>query len=249
MIILVIPFLFALLGLTLFFKKQAYRYIGLAIFFAAGLVMFNVICVNFSATFLSRTLPRIINYVTAIGFLYFIIIEFKILKSARKTQFHNVDYLIVNGAKLYRRSPSPSLQDRLDGTLSFMQSNQNSIAVLTGKKWPYSDISEAQFMYEWLIEHNIPQNRLVLEENASNTLENIRFSLERIKQSAHREDITIGILTSDYHLHRALYIAKKEHVCAVGFAVPTKRLLSKINYFIREAFAMTEIYVFGVEGI
>ena len=104
-------------------------------------------------------------------------------------------------------------------------------------------------MYEWLIAHNIPENRLILEENASNTLENIRFSLNNIRLIADTDNVSIGVLTSDYHLCRALYIARNEDINVVGIAIPTRRFLSKINYFIREAFAMTEIYLFGVEGI
>ena len=246
MIILIISLLFALSGLYLFFKIQSRRYIGLAMIAITGLIIINSVCEIFSVPFF---IPCIINCIAAIGLLYFILIEIKIIGTAQHTQFHDVDYLIVNGAKLYGSTPSPSLQDRMEGTLHFMQSNQNAIAVLTGRKWPYSDVSEAYFMYNCLIAHNIDKNRLILEENASNTLENIRFSLNRIQQDIALEDVRIGILTSDYHLYRALYIAKAEQITAVGIAIPTRRFLSKTNYFIREAFAMTEIYIFGVEGI
>lgn len=246
MIILITSSLFALLGLYLFIKKQSRRYIALVVIAITSLIIINSVCKIFSAPFF---VPCIINCIAAIGLLYFILIEIKIIRAAQLRQFYDVDYLIVNGAKLYGSIPSPSLQDRMEGTLHFMQSNQNAIAVLTGRKWPYSDASEAYFMYNWLIAHNIDENRLILEENASNTLENIRFSLNRIQQDIALEDVRIGILTSDYHLYRALYIAKAEQITALGIAIPTQRFLSKINYFIREAFAMTEIYIFGVEGI
>lgn len=249
MLLLSISILFIILGVFLVIKKQAYRYIGLSILFLSGFVLFHYICTFFSSALLSRTLPAIVDFIVFICLIYFIAVERRIIAVSHLTASHSVDYLIVNGAKLYGSTPSPALSDRLIGTLDFMQSNENVIAVLTGKKWSYSDMSEAQFMYEWLIAHNIPKERLILEESASNTLENIRFSIKQISEIDHEKIPVIGILTSDYHLYRALYIAQREGLSPIGIPVPTQLLHSKINYFIREAFAMTEIYVFGVEGL
>lgn len=235
-------------GAYLFTNSVGYKYIGLILIFLGFFISFHILCNAFPFHWISK-LSLLIDLCCTFTASYLVVVILFILRDSKIKTDYSLDYIIVHGAKVYGVTPSPSLLERLEATLLYLESHHHTIAVLSGTKWPFSDLSEAQCMYNWLTDHGISEDRLLIEDQAGNTLENLRFSFERIKYIHSDEPPTIGLLTSDYHMHRALYIAKAESIHSVGIAVPTKRFLVRLNYFIREAFAMTEIYLFGVEGL
>ncbi len=237
-----------MVGSWLIMKTTGKRYIGLAAVGISVVVFFYLFAVVIAPTMPGiLVVRRIVTGVLLIGVVYFVVLECYILKDAKLTVALPVDYLIVHGAKVLGSTPSPSLQDRLDGTLEYLNKFPCSKAVLTGTKWPWGDMSEARCMQEWLMERGISESRLILEEKAKNTVDNLRYSMESIEILETERVPVIGVLTSEYHMHRTLYLAKHAGIKVVGIPVQTARSVIRINYFIREAFAMTEIFVFGVK--
>lgn len=240
--------IFLFLGLFLLIKTTGYKYIGMSLIFIAVIDLFFSLCsvLSFSWIPILRIVVRIL---LGICIIYFCFVELRILLDSKVHSTDSFDYIIVHGAKVHGSTPSPALLDRLEVTLNYLQTHHTSVAILTGSKWPYADVSEAQCMFNWLTARGIPENRLIIEEQSTNTLENLRYSTDVIK-TLHPTGVSrVGLLTSDYHMHRVLYMARAECIDCLGISVPTSRRFIKINYFIREAFAMTEIYLFGVEGL
>ena len=82
-------------------------------------------------------------------------------------------------------------------------------AVLTGGTGYGEEISEAQCMYDYLTEHGVEADRLILEDQASNTAENFAFSWESAGQRrgwTRRRD-GVAVVTNDFHIARAELIA------------------------------------------
>ncbi len=166
------------------------------------------------------------------------------------------DYVIVLGAQVRGDKPSRSLQKRLDTALDYAENNPNTMLVLSGGQGDGEDISEARAMFEYLQYNGIPAERMLLEDQSVNTVQNITFSTKVIERQEHykalaaqemlmesfrerpKGDIKIAVLTSDFHVFRAKSIAKKLGVFNVsGIAAPTDPFLA-VHMWIREGFAV-----------
>lgn len=117
-----------------------------------------------------------------------------------------LDYIIVLGAQVRENGPSVVLKYRLDSAAEYLEQNPSTICIVTGAKGSNEPVTEARGMADYLIARGIDENRIILEEKALNTAENIRYS----KAFLPGGDATVGIVTNDFHMYRALGIAKKE---------------------------------------
>ncbi|MGX8699484.1 MAG: YdcF family protein, partial [bacterium] len=90
-------------------------------------------------------------------------------------------YAIVLGAGVNGTVPSLSLATRLEAALRYAGENPETVLILSGGQGSGERITEARCMYDWLTARGIPAERLLLEERASNTRENVGFSREIIE--------------------------------------------------------------------
>lgn len=122
-----------------------------------------------------------------------------------------LDYLVVLGAGLDSDgSPSETLRYRLDAALAYLDApgNEGTCCVVTGGQGGDEPRTEASSMAAYLRERGISEDRIVLEERATSTVENLAYSRELLPA-----DARVGVVTSDFHLFRALRIAERQ-----GFA-------------------------------
>lgn len=117
----------------------------------------------------------------------------------------NLDYIIVLGAHVDGTRLTLALLERTRRALQYLQENPETKAILSGGKGPGEQISEAQAMYNYLTDHGISGERLLLEEQSTNTKENLAFSLEAIGD----RNCSIGIVTNNFHVFRGVAIGKK----------------------------------------
>ena len=248
-IILVLSLIMAAIGTALMICLTGHTFFGLALVGIAAVLVFSVWCsaMHASMPHLVSILRWIVYGVLTLGVVYFCFVEAQIISDAKTETDQGADVLIVLGAGVNGSVPSLSLHDRLVGTLDYLESHPDCVAVLSGGQGPDEDITEAKCMYDWLVDAGISPDRLLQEDKATSTLENLQFSKAIIDaDSRFTEDSVIGVVSSEYHLHRAKLLAEHLHIPVIGVAAKTSYPTVCINYFIREAFAMTEIYVFGV---
>lgn len=86
------------------------------------------------------------------------------------------DYVIVLGARVRGAKISNSLKQRLDRAIEYSEEYPNTVLVLSGGKGPGEEISEARAMYEYLQYNGIPEDKLLIEDQSSDTVQNIEFS-------------------------------------------------------------------------
>ena len=110
---------------------------------------------------------------------------------------------------------------------------------------PGETVTEAKAMHDWLIAHGIPEERILQEPRATSTQENLAFSFQIIRERGDEPDGHVAIVSSAYHLYRAKEMAKLQGVEAAGVAAPWGYFFVMLNYFIREAFGVTHLWVFG----
>lgn len=173
--------------------------------------------------------------VLAAGLLVFLTAEGLIFSKMNEKGEKNLDYVIVLGAQVRGDVPSRALRKRIQKAEDYLKENPETIAVLSGGKGNGENISEAQAMYECLRKAGIEEERLILEDQSTSTVENLEFSGELIGKEK-----KIGIISQNFHIYRALKLARHQgyrDVC--GIAAGSEPLYQP-HFMVREAFAIVK---------
>ena len=156
------------------------------------------------------------------------------------------DAVVVLGAGVNGTQPSLSLYTRLTVALDYLEENPDVPVVLTGGRGYGEEITEAQWMYDWLTARGVDPARLILEEQAGNTAENFAFSKELLEeQGIDPAEDSVAVVTNDFHIARSRLIAVRQgygHAFGVPAELPWLHL--EVNYYLREAFAMVKTWIF-----
>lgn len=192
-----------------------------------------------------RKMKRALVIILCVGTALFIALEIPVVRASVGEPEYEAEYLIVLGAGLRGDAPTLSLKNRLDAALEYMQRHPDCTAVVSGGQGPGENVSEAQAMFDYLTDRGIAPERILKETASTSTLENLRFSFEKLRSlGVQPESAEIAVVSSEYHLYRAQYLARTLGVQAHGVAAHTSYPVLKINYFIREAFAVLDTWVF-----
>lgn len=120
----------------------------------------------------------------------------------------STEYAILLGCKVNGTQPGVFLRARINSAYDYLNNNPNSKIILSGGQGNNEDISEAQCMYNALIDLGITDDRMILEENSTSTEENFMFSKDLMKQKG--IDLTeITVITNDFHEYRASKYAQR----------------------------------------
>ena len=114
-----------------------------------------------------------------------------------------MDYIIVLGAQVKENGPSVVLKYRLDAAYDYLIENPDTKCIVTGSQGTNEPVTEAFGMQQYLVSRGIDASRVILEERAENTVQNLVYSRELLA----REDASAAIVTNNFHLFRALHIA------------------------------------------
>ena len=218
-----------LAGIILRFAFSGHNYI------AYGLFLLSVFIVVFGVA--GKTLRRFLAMFIAMGLVYFVIIEIPIIDEASGDGDFDADYLIVLGAAVHGDTPSLSLVERLEAAKDYLIKHPDTVVIVSGGQGSGENVSEARAMYEWLCANGVVPTRIIMEDKASSTYENLKFSREIINELS--DDATVAVVSSEYHLCRAKLIAKTLGMEIHTVAAQTTYFTVMLNYFIREAFGVT----------
>lgn len=191
-----------------------------------------------------RGVSRTVCVFVCIGLIYFLICEFLIVKDSREDGHPERDYVIVLGAGVRGYEPSLSLVHRLQAVYEYLVTYPDSKAVLSGGKGPGEFISEAQCMFDWLTENGITPDRLIMEDKSTSTMENLTFSKALISSNG-GDGVNVAVVSSPYHLCRAKYMARSIGLNPCGVPGSPGYPVYSLGMYIREAFGLTHLWVFG----
>ncbi|TSI03193.1 YdcF family protein [Lysinibacillus sp. BW-2-10] len=151
------------------------------------------------------------------------------------------DYMVILGAKVRPdKSPSLSLQNRLDVAVDYLQKHPHVQVIVSGGQGADEPATEASIMANYLIDAGIDPLRIQLEEKSTSTYENLLFSKDFLPEGVKN----ITIVSNDYHLARARYLANVVGLEADVLVAKTPRSVEgKSN--IRERLALLKTYVVG----
>ncbi len=150
---------------------------------------------------------------------------------------------IVLGAQVTENGPSMMLEGRMKSAVKYLQENPEAKAVLTGGQGSNEPMSEAQAMYDYIVDAGISPDRLYMEDKAVNTGENLAFSEEIIKANGLNEDK--AIVTDGFHQLRADIIVKQQGISGdVGSVNADTFPLFIPTFAVREWFALPNQVLF-----
>jgi len=175
----------------------------------------------------------------------FAFLEFQILSHDSTDPDTPVNAVVILGAGVNGTEPSLSLRVRLSAALDFLADKPDIPIVVTGGQGGGESITEARCMADWLIRSGLDAERIYLEERASNTRENVAYSQQLLSDLGVELTDNVAVVTADYHLYRTSLYWGTPWMVPVAAKMPADFLLLTLNYYIREAFAVAKLLVFG----
>ena len=127
------------------------------------------------------------------------------------------DLIIVLGAQVKPDgTPSVQLEYRLETALAAWKKHPQTIVCCGGKAGQEPE-AEGTVMRAWLIARGVPEDQVLAETASGNTRENFRNALAMLPEPPQK----VLVVTSDYHLPRAMAIARDCGLSVSGAAAPT----------------------------
>lgn len=124
------------------------------------------------------------------------------------------DAILILGARIRPDgTPTPALERRLDRALELYQAGYAPLVITTGARGNDEPMPEADAMRTYLLERGVPADAVLAENASYNTIE----SLENAKAMLDARGLSSAIIvTSDYHLWRALSMCRDIGLAATG---------------------------------
>lgn len=151
------------------------------------------------------------------------------------------DFVVVLGAQIQGDQPSLTLRKRLERAGEYLTEHPDATVIVSGGQGADEQQTEASVMAAWLEDRGIAPERIVQEARASNTRENLLFSAE-LAAARGVDTGRVLIITSDYHMARAKYIARSLEMEPYGLTSDTWPWVLKVNYQLREVFAFVKAW-------
>ena len=130
--------------------------------------------------------------------------------------------LIVPGARVKPDGTlSTTLHYRLNSALALYRAGYAPLVVVCGGRGDDEPCTEADAMAAYLIEHGVPESAIVREDTSRDTRRNMENAHVLLSAQGVSD---VLVVTSDYHLARALYLARQAGFTAAGSASRTPEL-------------------------
>lgn len=121
----------------------------------------------------------------------------------------NADCILVLGAGVRNNKPTPMLNDRLEEAISLYKEGKAPKIIMSGDHGrDYYD--EVNVMKDFAMNKGVPSQDIFMDHAGFSTYESVYRAKEIFKAQK------VIIVTQDYHLYRALFIANALDIEAVG---------------------------------
>ncbi|MCI6150315.1 MAG: YdcF family protein [Flintibacter sp.] len=180
-----------------------------------------------------------------IGTFFFAIMFGLVMVGAHDVIRGNPQVMIVLGCRVMPGGePSILLQDRLDTALDYLDDHPDMTVVVSGGQGSNEPTSEAACMADYLEEHGVDSHQILLEDQSSNTKENLIYSRELLEEHGIvvlRDEVLV--VSNGFHLTRAQMLAERYGYKSVSaLAAPTSHIPSRIQMYIREPLALVKSF-------
>ena len=190
---------------------------------------------------MKKVFLRILLPCTVAGIALYGWLGYTIDQAAQSTANGENEYVIILGAKVKPGGiPSLSLKNRLDVAADYLHKYEHTKVIVSGGQGADEDRTEASVMKDYLIAAGISEERIVMEYKSTSTYENLLYSKSILPESV----TAITVISNDFHLKRAIYLADVVGLQADTIAAPTPRSVA-LKSKVRERLALLKTYVVG----
>ncbi|MFG1646168.1 YdcF family protein [Amycolatopsis sp. NPDC049252] len=155
------------------------------------------------------------------GFLFVSLLVYSVLYS-RVGRHRDVEAIIVLGCGLAGDRVPPLLAGRLDRAIRLYEREPaRPLLVVSGGKGPGERVTEAEAMHGYLRERGVPEDRILLENQATTTEENLRLSAALLPQAGRAGRVLA--VTSNYHVFRTAVECRRLGLPIHATGSPTAR--------------------------
>lgn len=139
------------------------------------------------------------------------------------------DYILVLGARVIGTRVPPLLAARVDRGIELLRHNPEAVLILSGGQGPGEEICEGEAMARYALGKGVGRERILVEGSSTSTEENLLFS----RRLMDKDNPKVILVTTAYHVFRALLLARKQGLRCVGFGAKTTWYFT-LNALIRE---------------
>lgn len=136
------------------------------------------------------------------------------------------EVVVVLGAGLSGEKVTPLLASRIDRGIEVLDritaAGGQPVLVLSGGQGADEEISEAEAMSRYAVDHGVPASRIVAENTSTTTEDNLRNTREVLAELGH-DWSTMVVVTSNFHTLRAASLTRRLGIAATVVGSPTAR--------------------------
>ena len=175
--------------------------------------------------------------VLAVGFIW---LYAAIERQAYVDEARPAEAIVVLGAAVWGKGPSPVLRARLEHAVALYQRGLAPVLILTGGR------SEAEVMARLAEERGVPREAMILETEARSTQESVRLTGRIMRE---RGIGSIIVVSSPFHMKRALRMYRDAGFVAYGSPAANDPAQAdpvlRVRYTLRECAAFIAYLLFG----
>ncbi|MBP5472887.1 MAG: MATE family efflux transporter [Lachnospiraceae bacterium] len=191
-------------------------------------------------------LPKAVNALLAVcvslGIIFVLLTQGMVVTGFMDQGKENLDYIIVLDSQVKPSGPAVVTRLRLNRAYEYAVNNPETVIIVSGGQGTNEPATEASVMKEYLISKGIDESRIIAEDKSTNTSENLQFSMALVDGL---QDSSVGIVSSEFHIFRALAIAKKcGYTDTYGIPASSVRLYLP-NNMLRESIGILKDLLMG----
>lgn len=163
----------------------------------------------------------------------------RIISLEEASALHGIDCILILGAGVWGDRPTHMLEDRLDFGISLYKMGASNRLLMSGDH-SRKNYDEVNVMKDYAINEGVPSSDVFMDHAGFSTYE----SLYRARDIFEAKKIII--VTQEYHLYRALYIADKLGLEAYGTASNPREYIGQRARDIREILARVKDFFYVI---
>ncbi len=177
-------------------------------------------------------------------FVELLLVSFIAIYGVADNVDYNEDAIVVLGAGIRGDKVTLPLKMRLDKAVEYHLENPNAYIVVSGGQGFQETVTEAYAMKKYLVENGVNEDRILKEEKATSTYENMKYS-KKILEKYYTGDYSVAIITNNFHIFRGATIAKQVGFQKVSHLHAGLQWYNLMPCFLRESLAVLKMIILG----
>lgn len=203
--------LFLILGLALFINGIiSTHFSGMGLGVILTYIFALVLILNFiSIQFMNKRFVTFVCHLILFIFVLMLVYSGFVYSYGKDdTVTYKEDAVIVLGTTVLGDQPCADLEKRLEATIEYNKKNPDALIIVTGGQGTDENKSEAYVMNKYLSNAGINKSQIIMEDKATSTVENFKYSIE-ILNSEIGSDPKVAYISNDFHIFRAGILANE----------------------------------------